>query len=63
MHILRSRAHESAARDETPMLPDAKYDVALGAWRGDSGLLAYDPANDRETKKQDVETGEDQKGQ
>lgn len=63
MHILRSRAIESDARDQTPMPKDATYDVALGAWHGKSGYLAYDPDTDRTTKKQDIETGEDQKGQ
>lgn len=63
MHILLKGAVESEARDETPMPANADYDVALGAWRGKTGLLAYDPDTDRQTKKQDVETGEDQKGQ
>lgn len=63
MHILRRLALVSPARDETPLPNGARYDAALGAWRGESGLLAYDPDTDRTTKKQDVETGEDQKGQ
>ena len=63
MHILRSRALESAARDETPMPADATYDVAHGVWRGSEGLLAYGVDQERLTKKNDVETGEDQKGQ
>lgn len=63
MHILRSRALESVARDETPMPEDAKYDVRAGVWRGDSGLLAYDVKQESITKKNDVETGEDQMGQ
>ncbi|WCK21760.1 hypothetical protein [Agrobacterium tumefaciens] len=63
MHILRTTALGSTVRDETPMPEGAKYDVTLGAWRGDKGLLAYDADTDRVSKKQDVETGEDQKGQ
>lgn len=63
MHILLTTALGTAIRDETPMPEGAEYDVVLGAWRGDNGLLAYDPDTDRVTKKQDIETGEDQKGQ
>ncbi|WP_017958501.1 hypothetical protein [Rhizobium leguminosarum] len=63
MHVLLTTALVSTVRDEIPLPEGAKYDVALGAWRGDSGLLAFDPDTDRVSKKQDVETGEDQKGQ
>lgn len=63
MHVLLTTALASTVRDEIPLPEGAKYDVALGAWRGDSGLLAFDPDTDRVSKKQDVETGEDQKGQ
>lgn len=63
MHVLRSFALESVARDETPLPEGATYDARLGAWRGKSGLLAYDDMTDSVTKKNDYETGEDQKGQ
>lgn len=63
MHVLRLKARASIARDIPPTPEDAKYDAALGAWRGANGLLAYDPDQDRVSKKNDVETGEDQKGQ
>ncbi|ENZ83252.1 hypothetical protein [Caulobacter vibrioides] len=63
MHVLRGYALESVARDETPLPTGARYDVGLGAWRGEKGLLAYDAMTDRLTKKHDIETGEDQKGQ
>ena len=63
MHILRRTAVASVARDETPMPADAAYDTAIGVWRGADGPLALDPAFERSTKKNDVETGEDQKGQ
>lgn len=53
----------SPVRETTPLPEGAEYDGALGAWRGAAGFLAYDPDTDRTTKKQDVETGEDQKGQ
>mgnify|MGYP001137650856 FL=1 len=42
----------------------ARYDVADGVWIGVAGeILALDPRTDQQTKKMDVETGEDQKGQ
>lgn len=63
MHILRRTAVATPLRDETPMPPDAKYDVGLGAWRNADETLAYDPKFEQTTKKMDVETGEDQKGQ
>ncbi|MFP1133140.1 hypothetical protein [Asticcacaulis sp. W401b] len=45
-------------------MPDhARYDLSSGLWRGDNGLLAYDPETETNTKKMDIETGEDQKGQ
>jgi hypothetical protein len=46
------------------MPPGAHYDFADGVWVGASGeILALDPRTDQQTKKMDVETGEDQKGQ
>lgn len=63
MHILLSRAARSPARDETPMPEGARYDVSSGLWEGDNGPLAYDPLTETKTKKMDIETGEDQKGQ
>jgi hypothetical protein len=45
---------------EVPNLPsDAVYDAVTGCWQGGDGQ-AFAPAT---TKKQDIETGEDQKGQ
>lgn len=63
MHILRSKALGSVSRDAPPMPQDAHYDPVLGAWRGGDALLAYDADATRNSKKHDVETGEDQKGQ
>lgn len=64
MHILQRLAVRTPARPETPMPNGASYDVAGGFWTGAAGEpLALDPRLDRETKKMDVETGEDQKGQ
>jgi hypothetical protein len=45
---------------EAPVLPtDASYDAVTGCWHSGDGH-AFSPAT---TKKQDIETGEDQKGQ
>jgi len=64
MHILQRLAVTSPARDSTPMPMDARYDFAVGVWRGEGeAILALDPALEQHTKKMDVETGEDQKGQ
>ena len=63
MHILRRTAAATPARDETPMPEGAAYDTALGVWYRASNALTYDSAFEQTTKKMDVETGEDQKGQ
>jgi len=64
VHILQRLALRTPARDETPMPTGARYDVADGVWIGVAGeILALDPRTDQQTKKMDVETGEDQKGQ
>jgi len=45
---------------EAPSLPaDAAYDAVSGCWQSGNGQ-AFEPAT---TKKQDIETGEDMKGQ
>jgi hypothetical protein len=64
MHILQRLAVTSPVRDATPMPTDARYDFASGIWKGAGGeIMAMDPALEQQTKKMDVETGEDQKGQ
>lgn len=63
MHVLKAGARRSQTREAPPLPDGATYDEALGAWRGTAGLLAYDPDQERVSKKNDVETGEDQKGQ
>lgn len=40
------------------------YDFVAGVWKDQNDFaIALDPKADRHTKKMDVETGEDQKGQ
>ncbi len=49
---------------EAPDVPlSAVYDAALGVWMMGRALLARDGNFKLQTKKKDVETGEDQKGQ
>lgn len=62
MHILRKLATASELRVKPPIPDDACYDQALGVWVSERGLLTYDPEFEVATKKNDVETGEDQKG-
>lgn len=64
MHILQRLAVRTPSRDEIPMPRGARYDFLGGVWRDqDEAALALDPRTDQRTKKMDVETGEDQKGQ
>jgi len=62
MHILQREAKATELR-EIDGPSDAVYDFAAGVWRGKNGLIAYDPRHGQTTKKNDLETGEDQKGQ
>jgi hypothetical protein len=62
MHILQRLAKTTPITgDLTPA--DASYDFAAGVWRGEKGLITFDPRRESTTKKNDLETGEDQKGQ
>jgi hypothetical protein len=62
MHVLQREARTTELRKiEGP--DDAVYDFASGVWRSKEGLIAYDSRYGRQTKKNDLETGEDQKGQ
>ena len=62
MHVLQREAKATELR-EIDGPADAVYDFAAGVWRGNDGLIAYDSRYGRQTKKNDIETGEDQKGQ
>lgn len=64
-HILLSLAkrYPLIDRDRSPV--DARYDAVLGGWVDKaSGILVVNrpDANPPQSKKNDVETGEDQKG-
>ncbi len=62
MHVLQREAKGTElSKIEGP--EDAEYDFAGGVWRSKDGLISYDSRYGRQTKKNDIETGEDQKGQ
>jgi hypothetical protein len=65
-HLLlkNSRTSRRVSRDLSP--PGCRYDLAVGAWivNGSGDLLVETKEGPRpHTKKNDVETGEDQKGE
>jgi hypothetical protein len=66
LHPLLVRAHRYE-RDEVDLRPaGCTYDRLAGAWRDDAtGNLAVEIAGRQgpRTKKMDIETGEDQKGE
>lgn len=63
-HFLLANATRRPYR-EAPELPEGScYDELSGFWRSASGeILARDPLFGPKTKKNDQETGEDQKGE
>jgi hypothetical protein len=63
MHPLVRNARSSVVDDLAVRPQNAKYDFARGLWLGPKGLLCEDPNHIPQSKKFDVETGEDQKGQ
>ncbi|WP_062490011.1 hypothetical protein [Labrenzia sp. CP4] len=62
MHVLQREA-KATKLGKIAVPADAEYDFAAGVWRNNEGLIAYDTRCDIQTKKNDLETGEDQKGQ
>lgn len=62
MHVLHRLAKKSPLN--TGILPEgADYDLVGGVWRRQGQIIALDPNNQVTSKKADIETGEDQKGQ
>lgn len=62
MHILIQKARR-ATSPKSPLVPEGStYDAKAGLWSLNGTLLVEFPNDARSTKKQDVETGEDQKG-
>jgi len=62
-HIFLKLA-KRALFQEVPALPsDARYDSFSGLWTLDGRTMAKMPSLDQVSKKFDIETGEDRKGQ
>lgn len=65
-HPLLQRAQKYPHPQLDPAPPGCTYDPAIGAWRlNATGTLWVDSSSrdDPRTKKHDIETGEDQKGE
>lgn len=62
MHILQTKAKKYQPNGNGQP-KDATYDFAAGVWRNHKGLVAFQDGNGLMSKKNDLETGEDQKGE
>lgn len=62
-HILINLARRTRFRAQPEMPPEATYDLMLGVWKLPWSMLARDPDFENVSKKKDIETGEDNKGQ
>ena len=63
MHPLFQTTRRTPVSPEGLRPQDADYDFAEGVWRDAKGPLSDDDERIPRTKKADLETGEDQKGQ
>jgi hypothetical protein len=63
-HILLSTATRKPFQKEPTLPAGAQYDIAAGCWMLEgSPLVSSDALGAPSTKKNDLETGEDQKGE
>ena len=62
-HIMIEKARRTRSRAAPSMPEGALYDSESGVWRLNGRLVARDPAFGISTKKADIETGEDEKGE
>ena len=62
-HILLTRAHRSPHRERPDIPDDVEYDAVAGYWRKEGVPLWATNAAMPLTKKNDIETGEDMKGE
>ncbi len=62
-HPLLKLARRVVFRAQPPMPPQATYNLTEGVWKLSSVLLARSPEFELVSKKKDIETGEDNKGQ
>lgn len=63
MHPLIRTARRTKVDEELCRPKSATYDFAGGVWRDSGGLLSNAPGRIPQSKKFDIETGEDAKGQ
>ncbi len=62
MHILQLKAKRYRVNGNGQPL-DATYDFVAGVWRNRKGIVAFQEGSAPASKKNDLETGEDQKGE
>jgi hypothetical protein len=62
-HPLIDRAKRGSYREKPEMPAEARYDESSGLWIAFGASLARNADPKQQTKKFDVETGEDQKGE
>jgi hypothetical protein len=63
MHPLMKTTRRTLANNPSAQPEGADYDFAAGLWVLNGGALCDDPRQMPASKKNDLETGEDQKGQ
>ena len=63
MHALLKTTRRTLAQPHGVRPKNAAYDFEKGIWEGDFGPLCNDSNYIPQSKKNDIETGEDQKGQ
>ena len=63
MHPLLMTTRRSAVDLDAAYPHGSNYDFVSGVWQGPNGLVCDDVSLTPQTKKADLETGEDQKGQ
>ena len=63
MHVLHRLAKTTLLNSSNCAPEGTNYDFAAGVWLRDGQIIALDPDNQVCSKKADIETGEDQKGQ
>ena len=62
-HILITRAMRTPHREFPDLPEDIEYDAVAGYWRKNGLPLATVASSKQLTKKNDIETGEDMKGE
>lgn len=63
MHPLLNTTRRTLAHGDAAYPQGATYDFRSGVWTGPNGPLCDDDERQMVSKKNDLETGEDQKGQ